>query len=63
MGEFAGNRFSNAKLCKISFESLETTMNKGLIYFLALPLFLLMTCAQVSAHHGSSNYDLSKPTS
>lgn len=38
-------------------------MNKGLIYFLALPLFLLMTCAQVSAHHGSSNYDLSKPTS
>lgn len=38
-------------------------MNKKLASVLALPLFLLMNCAQLSAHHGSSNYDLSKSTS
>jgi len=38
-------------------------MNKMLAYALALPLFFLMTGTQVSAHHGSSNYDMSKPTS
>lgn len=33
------------------------------LYALALLLSLLIPCAQASAHHGSSNYDLTKPTS
>ncbi len=38
-------------------------MTNKRIYVLAAALALLMACGQVFAHHGSSNYDLSKPTS
>jgi hypothetical protein len=38
-------------------------MNKNLAYVLALSLILFIASAQASAHHGSSNYDMSKPTS
>jgi hypothetical protein len=38
-------------------------MNTRLAQFLCFSFFALLTCAQISAHHGSSNYDLSKPTS
>jgi hypothetical protein len=38
-------------------------MKKRLVCILRFSLFALMACVQVSAHHGSSNYDLSKPTS
>jgi len=38
-------------------------MIKRLAFLFSLSLFTLMTCAQISAHHGSSNYDLTKPTS
>ena len=38
-------------------------MNRNLAHVLALSLVLLIAFAQVSAHHGSSNYDMSKPTS
>lgn len=38
-------------------------MNKRLAYILCFSFCALITCARISAHHGSSNYDLSKPTS
>jgi hypothetical protein len=38
-------------------------MNKNLAYVLTFPLILFFACAPASAHHGSSNYDMSKPTS
>lgn len=38
-------------------------MNKKLVCVFSLSVFLLATCGRISAHHGSSNYDLSKPTS
>jgi hypothetical protein len=38
-------------------------MNKRAAYFFGLPFALLIACGQVSAHHGSSNYDMSKSVS
>ena len=38
-------------------------MTKRLASILGCSLFALLACAQIYAHHGSSNYDLSKPTS
>jgi len=38
-------------------------MNIRPIHAFALALTMLLVCGQVFAHHGSSNYDLSKPTS
>jgi hypothetical protein len=38
-------------------------VNKNLAHVLAFSLILLIACAQASAHHGSANYDMSKPTS
>lgn len=44
-------------------EPSETAMNKNVAYVLAVALALLITCMPTSAHHGSSNYDLSKSVS
>jgi uncharacterized protein DUF6152 len=38
-------------------------MNKRAVYVLCATLVLLFACGRVSAHHGSSNYDLSKSAS
>ena len=38
-------------------------MNKRLVCVLAAGLALLIACGQASAHHGSSNYDLTKAVS
>jgi DNA/RNA endonuclease YhcR with UshA esterase domain len=38
-------------------------MNKKAVYVLGVTLALLIACGQVSAHHGSSNYDMSKSVS
>lgn len=59
MGEFASKR----KLWINLFQPAGKAMNKRLGYIFCFSLMALVACAQVSAHHGSSNYDLSKPTS
>jgi len=61
MGELASDREKLAKLLKMTLP--EKAMIKRLAFLFSLSLFTLMTCAQISAHHGSSNYDLTKPTS
>ena len=38
-------------------------MNKGIACVLGVALALLITCGRVAAHHGSSNYDMSKSVS
>jgi|SRR5579864_1438669 len=38
-------------------------MNKKAVYVLGVTLALLIACGQASAHHGSSNYDMSKSVS
>ena len=38
-------------------------MNKSIVCFSGVVLALLLFCAQLSAHHGSSNYDMSKSIS
>jgi len=38
-------------------------MKKGIAYVLGTTLALLIACGQLSAHHGSSNYDMSKSVS
>jgi len=38
-------------------------MTKRAVYVLKVVLAVLIACGQVSAHHGSSNYDLSKSVS
>jgi hypothetical protein len=49
---------------KIGFgETSEMVMNKRAVHLLGVALALLIACVQVSAHHGSSNYDLSKSVS
>jgi Family of unknown function (DUF6152) len=52
-----------AKQSKNRFSSPEKAMNNRLACVLCISLFTLIACGRVSAHHGSSNYDLSKPTS
>lgn len=44
-------------------ESLERAMNTRILYFLGVTLALLFACGQASAHHGSSNYDMSQTVS
>jgi hypothetical protein len=46
-----------------SFEASEKAMIKGIAYILGVTLTLLVGCGNASAHHGSSNYDLSKSVS
>ena len=46
-----------------SFEASEMAMIKRAAYVLGVALAFLIACGQVSAHHGSSNYDLSKSVS
>jgi Family of unknown function (DUF6152) len=48
---------------KKSTESSEMAMNKRAAYFFGLAFALLIAGGQVSAHHGSSNYDMSKSVS
>jgi hypothetical protein len=38
-------------------------MKKGIAYVLGASLGLLVSCGPLSAHHGSSNYDMSKSVS
>ncbi|MGA7793970.1 MAG: DUF6152 family protein [Candidatus Acidiferrales bacterium] len=38
-------------------------MKKGIAYILGTALALLIACGPLSAHHGSSNYDMSKSVS
>jgi Family of unknown function (DUF6152) len=38
-------------------------MKNNLLKFLVAAIALLMPCGLISAHHGSSNYDMSKSTS
>ena len=38
-------------------------MNEKAVYVLGVTLALLIACGQASAHHGSSNYDMSKSVS
>jgi hypothetical protein len=38
-------------------------LNKRITYVLGMALTLLVTCGQASAHHGSSNYDMTKSVS
>jgi hypothetical protein len=38
-------------------------MKKGIAYVLGTSLGLLVACGPISAHHGSSNYDMSKSVS
>lgn len=38
-------------------------MNRSVVYLLGMMLVLLMVCGPLSAHHGSANYDTSKPVS
>src|ERR1700688_1526523 len=44
-------------------ETSEMAMIKRAAYALGVTLALLIVCGQASAHHGSSNYDLSKSVS
>jgi uncharacterized protein DUF6152 len=41
----------------------EMAMKNRIVYAFFLGLVLLLTCGHASAHHGSSNYDLSKAVS
>jgi uncharacterized protein DUF6152 len=44
-------------------ETSEMAMIKRAAYIVGVTLALLIACGQASAHHGSSNYDLSKSVS
>src|SRR5579863_8797859 len=48
---------------KRSDSTSEMPMNKRIVYVLGVTFALLMACGQLSAHHGSSNYDMSKSVS
>ena len=63
MAAAATERISVAENSKKSVQTPEMAMNKRIAYVLGVALALLMTCGHVSAHHGSSNYDMSKSVS
>ena len=56
-------RICVAENSKKSAETSEMAMNNRIVCVLGVTLALLIACGQVSAHHGSSNYDLSKSVS
>ena len=59
----AANEISAVESNKRSSESPEPAMMKKAVCVLGMALALLVACGQASAHHGSSNYDLSKSVS
>jgi Family of unknown function (DUF6152) len=59
----AAVRICVAENNKKSAETSEMAMNNRIICVLGVALALLIACGQVSAHHGSSNYDMSKSVS
>jgi hypothetical protein len=63
MGVIAAFRISVVVSNKISSETPEMAMNNRIVYVLGVALALLIACGPVSAHHGSSNYDMSKVVS
>src|SRR5512135_470587 len=60
MGAISAVRISVVESKKNSSETSEMAMIKRAVYVLGMTLALLIACGQVSAHHGSSNYDMSK---
>ena len=63
MGAAAALEISIVKSSKKSSESSEPAMMKKAVCVFGVALALLFVCGQASAHHGSSNYDLSKSVS
>jgi len=63
MGAIAACRISVAEETRNPLKPSEMAMNNRIVCVLGAALALLITCGQVSAHHGSSNYDLSKSVS
>ncbi len=63
MGAMGAVRFTIVGNNKKTLETSEMAMNKRPVYVLGMTLALLFACGRVSAHHGSSNYDMSKPVS
>jgi Family of unknown function (DUF6152) len=63
LGGIAAVRICVAENKKKSAETSEMAMNNRIVSVLGVTLALLIACGQVSAHHGSSNYDLSKSVS
>lgn len=63
MGAAAEIEIGALESSKKSSESSELAMMKKAVYVLGVALALLFACGQASAHHGSSNYDLSKSVS
>jgi hypothetical protein len=63
VGVAAAGGIGAAECFKNIFVMPETAMNNKIACVLGLALALLLTCGVAFAHHGSSNYDTSKPTS
>jgi hypothetical protein len=63
LGGVAAVRICVAENNKKSAETSEMAMNNRIVCVLGVTLALLMACGHVSAHHGSSNYDMSKSVS
>lgn len=63
MGANAARGISVAEINRRSSEASEIAMIKRAVCVFGVTLAVLVACGQLSAHHGSSNYDLSKSVS
>jgi hypothetical protein len=63
MCETVAGGIDAAECFKNFFAMPEIAMKNKIVCVLGLALALLMTCGVATAHHGSSNYDLSKSVS
>jgi hypothetical protein len=63
MGAFGAAEFSVGEISKRSQELPEHSMKQWVTQVLGMTIALLFACGLAFAHHGSSNYDLSKSVS
>jgi hypothetical protein len=63
MGAIVASRINVVEYNKEAFETPEKAMIKRTVSILGVTLAFLFLCGLASAHHGSSNYDLSKSAS
>jgi hypothetical protein len=63
MGAFGAAEFNVAETSKSSEPSREQSMRQRVPQVLGLAIAFLLACGLAFAHHGSSNYDLSKSVS
>jgi Family of unknown function (DUF6152) len=63
MGAIVAGRIDVVEYNKAAFETPEKARMKRTVSILGVTLAFLFACGRASAHHGSSNYDLSKSAS